>query len=123
MGVRYYVGFRCGCSYAYVIACVMLQDHYNDFDDNALDSPGQHFCVEDGHIIYDASPTDAAVVYNASASSGIAGASAAADRTQPASSRWSPATATTTITAMDDDDSSSSKHCVIIYTFFFFFFS
>jgi len=100
-----------------------LQDHYNNFGENVLES-GQHYYVEDGHIIYDNAPADvdAATIafYNGNANT-LSGSnrrknsSANASSERLPSSRWSPATASTTITAAEDDESSSSKHQVIIF--------
>ncbi|KAL5237159.1 hypothetical protein ACI65C_004569 [Semiaphis heraclei] len=97
-------------------------DHYNNFGENVLDS-GQHYYVEDGHIIYDNAPADVDATtiafYNGnsnalSGSSRRKNSSANASSERLPSSRWSPATASTTITAADDDDSSSSKHQLIM---------
>jgi len=79
--------------------------------------------VEDGHIIYENAPAEvdaATIAYyngNSNVSSGSnrrknSSVNASAERLP--SSRWSPATASTTITVAEDDDSSSSKHQVII---------
>uniref|UniRef100_A0A2S2NC68 Cytokine receptor n=1 Tax=Schizaphis graminum TaxID=13262 RepID=A0A2S2NC68_SCHGA len=94
-------------------------DHYNNFGENVLDSSQQYY-VEDGHIIYDNAPTDvdAATIafYNGNSSGSNrhenSGVNASAERLP--SSRWSPATASTTITVADDNDSSSSKHQLIM---------
>jgi len=95
-------------------------DHYNNFGENVLDS-GQHYYVEDGHIIYDNAPTDVDATtiafYNGSSSGSNrrqnSSGNASSDERLP-SSRWSPATASTTITVADDNDFSSSKHQLIM---------
>jgi hypothetical protein len=74
--------------------------------------------VEDGHIIYENAPTnvDATTIAfyngNSSGSNRRRNSSVNASAERLPSSRWSPATASTTITVADDDDSSSSKHQV-----------
>ncbi|XP_022172088.1 cytokine receptor-like isoform X2 [Myzus persicae] len=97
-------------------------DHYNNFGET-ISEPGQHYYVEDGHIIYDNAPADVDATTiafyngNSNVSSGSnrrKNSSANASSERLPSSRWSPATASTTITVADDDDSSSSKHQLIM---------